>query len=485
MIRRAGVTLAAMVLFAGCAPTAEPRGFLGRLWHFEVGPDYRRPAVDMPDDFRGRLGPAEAESFADLPWWQVFGDAVLQDLIRRALAGNYNLQRAVASVEQARAQVGIAASQLYPQLGYQGSAERQKEFFTPNFPTTTFNLFQGALNVAWEIDLWGRIRRATEAARAQFWASEEARRGVVITLVSDVATGYFQLLELERELAIAHESADTYQRTLEVFTQRYLGGTDTKISTSRAEANLQASIASIAALRRQITQQEDAISVLLGTNPGPIERGIPLVAQTTPGTPPGLTTAVLRRRPDIREAEQNMINANAQIGVAVANFFPVLGLSALYGNSGSKISNVFKDGASVWNIAANLSGPIFQGGNLIQSYYAQQAFWDEMIADYRATIVEAFREVADALAAQVWLEEKRKAQETQVAALREAVELSLASYEVGVSDYLDVLDAEQQLYPAENSLAQTQLNQLLAVVNLYKALGGGWDVPSSDQEEGV
>jgi len=213
MIRRAGVALAAMVLFAGCAPTAEPRGFLGRLWHLEVGPDYRRPGVDMPDDFRGRLGPAEAESFADLPWWQVFGDAVLQDLIGRALAGNYNLQRAVASVEQARAQVGIAASQLYPQLGYQGSAERQKIFFTPNFPSTTFNLFQGALNVAWEIDLWGRIRRATEAARAQFWASEEARRGVVITLVSDVATGYFQLLELERQLAIAHESEETYRRT--------------------------------------------------------------------------------------------------------------------------------------------------------------------------------------------------------------------------------------------------------------------------------
>ena len=485
MIRCAGVTLAAMVLFAGCAPTAEPRGLLGRLWHLEVGPDYRRPDVDMPDDFRGRLGPAEAESFADLPWWQVFGDPVLQDLIRRALAGNYNLQRAVASVEQARAQVGVTASQLYPQLGYQGSAEREKIFFTPNFPSTTFNTFQGALNVAWEIDLWGRIRRATEAARAQFWASEEARRGVVVTLVSDVATDYFQLLELERELAIAHESADTYQRTLEVFTQRYLGGTDTKISTSRAEANLQASIASIAALQRQITQQEDAISVLLGTNPGPIERGIPLVAQTTPETPPGLTTTVLRRRPDIREAEQNMINANAQIGVAVANFFPVLGLSALYGNEGSKISNVFKEGASVWNIAANLSGPIFQGGNLIQSYYAQQAFWDEMIADYRATIVEAFREVADALAAQVWLEEQRQAQERQVAALREAVELSLASYEVGVSDYIDVLDAEQQLYPAENSLAQTELDQLLAVVNLYKALGGGWDMPSSDQEEGV
>ena len=183
--------------------------------------------------------------------------------------------------------------------------------------------------------------------------------------------------------------------------------------------------------------------MLLGTNPGPIDRGIPLVAQTTPETPPGLTTTVLRRRPDIRQAEQNMITANAQIGVAVANFFPVLGLSALYGNAGSKIENVFKDGASVWNIAANLSGPIFQGGNLVQSYHAQQAFWDEMIANYRATIVEAFREVADALAAQVWLEEERKAQETQVAALREAVELSARERRLRggeLSDYIDVLD---------------------------------------------
>jgi multidrug efflux system outer membrane protein len=358
----------------------------------------------------------------------VFGDPTLQELVRRTLAGNYDLQSAVARVDEARAQVGVAASDLYPHIGYQGSAEREK-ILTPGFPSTTFNIFQGAFNVAWEIDLWGRIRRATEAARAQFLATEEVRRGVVVTLVSDVATDYFALLELDRELAIAHESAETYQRTLDVFTRRYVGGTDTKISTSRAEANLQSSLANIAALGRQITQQEDALSVLLGTNPAPVERGMPLVAQATPVTPPGLTTDLLRRRPDIRQAEQNMINASAEVGVAVANFFPTVGLSALYGNSGSKIGNVFRNGASVWNIAANVSGPLFQGGRLIESYRAQQAFWDETIAQYRATIVEAFREVADALAAEAGLAKQRRAQEAQVVALQEAVRLSLLRYE--------------------------------------------------------
>ncbi len=475
MTRRARCAVAALALLAGCAPTAEPQGLLGRLWRLEVGPQYERPAVDTPDDFRARVGPADAASFADLAWWQVFGDPTVQDLVRRSLAGNYDLQSAVARVEEARAQVGVAASALYPQLGYQGSAEREKIFLTPSFPSTTFNIFQGALNVAWEIDVWGRIRRATEAARAQFLATDEARRGVVVTLVSDVATNYFALLELDRELAIAHESTDTYRRTLDLFTKRYVGGTDTKISTSRAEANLQSSIASVAALERQITQQEDAICVLLGTNPGPVERGMPLVAQSTPLTPPGLTSDLLRRRPDIRQAEQTMIDANAEIGVAVANFFPIIGLSALYGNAGSKIGNVFKNGASVWNIAANLSGPLFQGGRLLESYRAQQAFWDETIARYRATVVQAFREVADALAAEARLAEQRAAQEAQVVALRDAVRLSLARYETGLSNYIEVMDALQLLYPAENALAQTERDQLIAVVSLYRALGGGWE----------
>src|SRR5205814_410482 len=281
----------------------------------------------------------------------------------------------------------------------------------------------------------------------------------------------------DRELAIALDSAETYRRTLDVFTRRYAGGTDAKRATSRAAANLQSSSANVAILERQVTQQEDAISVLLGANPERVGRGMPVVDQATPVTPPGLTTDLLRRRPDIRQAEQSMINANAEIGVAVANFFPTVGLSAMYGNAGSKIGNVFKNGASVWNIAANVSGPLFQGGRLIESYRAQQAFWDETIARYRATIVEAFREVADALAAKTRLAEQRTSQEKQVTALHEAVQLSLTRYQAGLSNYLEVLDAEERLYPAENTLAQTQRDQLVAVVNLYKALGGGWAMP--------
>jgi multidrug efflux system outer membrane protein len=477
------IAVAAAVLLPGCALTNAPHGLLGKLWGLEVGPDYRRPAVEMPEDFRGRLGSAEAASFADLSWWEVFGDPVLQQLVRQALEGNYDLQAAVANVEQARALVGVAASRLYPQAGYEGAAEREKTLLIPNQPNSTFNVFLGAFNLAWEIDVWGRIRRSTEAARAQFLASEEARRGVVVTLVSDVATNYFRLLELDRELAIAHESADTYRRTLDVFTQRYRGGTDTKISTARAQASLQGSIAKIASLQRQIVAQEDAISVLLGSNPGPVERGTPLIAQTTPETPSGLTTALLERRPDVRGAEQSMITANAEVGVAVANFFPVIGLSALYGGESAKTQDLFKSSGNIWNIGADVSGPIFQGGRLIESYYAQKAFWDETIARYRGTIVKAFGEVADALAAQARLAEQRTAQEAQVAALQEAVDLALLRYKIGLSSYIEVLEAEQLLYPAEDALAQTQRDQLLAVVNLYKALGGGWEMPGEQVAE--
>jgi outer membrane protein, multidrug efflux system len=480
MMRLHCLALAAAVLVGGCAPIHQPTGFLGKLWRLEVGPQYKRPAVDTPDDFRGRLDPADAASFADLSWWQVFEDPQLHDLVGGALEGNYDLQAAVARIDQARAQIGVAASQFFPQIGYQGTATRQRipgGITFPTIPAATWNVFLGAFNVAWEIDLWGRIRRSTEAAQAQYLANDEARRGVVVSLVSDVASGYFQLLELDREFAIAHESAETYRQTLDVFTKRYRGGTDTKISTSRAEANLQASISTIAALERQIAQQENAISVLLGTNPKPIQRGMPLVDQPVPVTPVGLTSELLRRRPDIRQAEQAMIGANAGIGVAVANFFPTIGLSTLYGGASNKIGNVIKDSASLWNIAANLSGPIFQGGKLLESYYAQKAFWDETIASYRGTIVQAFREVADALAAQDRLAQQRKAQEAQVVALREATRLSLARYDTGLTNYIEVLDAEELLYPAESALAQTRRDQLVAVVSLYKALGGGWETP--------
>jgi multidrug efflux system outer membrane protein len=290
MMRIHCLALAAAFVVTGCAPIHQPQGFLGKLWRLEVGPHYERPAVDTPEDFRGRLDPAAAASFADLPWWQVFDDPTLHGLVGASLEGNYDLQAAVARIDQARAQIGVAASQFFPQIGYQGTASRARTpggIVASSIPGQTFNVFLGAFNMAWEIDIWGRIRRSTEVAQAQYLANDEARQGVVVTLVSDVASSYFQLLELDRELAIAHESAETYRQTLDVFTKRYLGGTDTKISTSRADAALQASLATIAALERQIAQQENAISVLLGTNPRPIERGRPLLPSRCPSRRPG------------------------------------------------------------------------------------------------------------------------------------------------------------------------------------------------------
>jgi multidrug efflux system outer membrane protein len=468
--------LGAMTL-AGCSATAEPRGLLGALDRLKVGPNYERPSTQLPERFRGQPDTADPASLADLPWWDVFGDPALQRLVREALENNYDLQTAIARIAQFRAQVGVVASDLYPHVGYDGAATRGKTFVPlVTGGNRTFNVFSGVLAAAWEIDVWGRIRRATEAARAQFLASEDVRRGVMLSLVSDVAAGYFVLLELDREREIARSSADTYQRTLDLFTQRYEGGKDTKLSTSRAEAALAASLATIARLDQAILQQENAICQLLGHPPRPIERGDPLTAQSAPAAPSGLTSDLLQRRPDIVRAEHDMMSANAEIGVAVANFFPRIGLSALYGGESDDIDNILKNNFSIWNIAGNVSGPIFQGGRLVEQYRARQAFWDETIAAYRGTIIQALREVSDALAAQSKLVERRAAEERQVKALAQAVELSLDRYRMGLASYFEVLEAQQQLYPAEDALAQSQRDQLLTVVALYKALGGGWSL---------
>jgi multidrug efflux system outer membrane protein len=441
-----------------------------------VGPDYQRPATSLPDRFRGQPGAVDRASLADLPWWEVFGDPALQSLVREALENNYDLEAAIARVEQFRAHVRVVASDLYPHVGYDGSATREKTFLpTASGASHTLNLFSGAIDVAWEIDVWGRIRRSKEAARAELLASEDARRGVMLSLVSDVAAAYFRLIELDRQHEIARSSTETYQQTLDLFTQRYEGGKDTKISTSRAEAALAASVATIARLDREIVQQENAISELLGAPPQRIERN-PLPAGAPPAAPAGLTSDLLERRPDILRAEHDMMRANAEIGVAVADFFPRIGLTALYGGERAELGNVLKDSFSIWNVAGSVSGPIFQGGRLVAQYHAQQAFWDETIAAYRGTILQALREASDALVAQSKLVDQRAAEERQVKALAAAVDLSLLRYRTGLANYVEVLEAEERLYPAQDALAESQRDQLLTVVALYKVLGGGWNL---------
>ncbi len=478
LVRRLVAVLLAAVAIAACSPTAEPQGIWARLWSLEVGPDYKPPPLKTPDDFRSQISPSEAASLADQAWWRVFNDKALQVLIVTALTHNYDLQLAAARVEQARAFVGVALSPIYPQIGYQAFVQRQKVFVPLEQAggNLTFNAFAGLFSFVWELDVWGRIRRSTEAARANLFAQEDVRRGVMLTLVSDVAAGYFNLLELDRELQIAQNSSKTYKETLDLFTRRFEFGRDNKLPVARAQAAYDFSIASIASLKRAIVQQENAISILTGAYPEEIPRGHQLIAQTTPPTPLGQTTALLQRHPDLLAAEQNMIAANAEVGVAIANFFPVIGLSALYGGQSPHIGDVVNSSFSIWSIAAGLAGPIFQGGRILETYHAQQAYWDGTIAQYKQTVLMAFREVSDALIAQQTLIAQRAAQERQVAALQEAVELALLRYTAGRASYFEVLEAEQLLFPAEDDLARTQRDQLLVVVNLYKAFGGGWNL---------
>jgi outer membrane protein, multidrug efflux system len=446
-----------------------------------VGPSYKRPDVAPVKEFRSQVGPSEASSLADLPWWQVFNDKALQALISEGLANNYDLQVTVARIDQAGAQERVVRADLWPQVEYQAIAARQKSFVPLQPPQNiTYNTFGTAASAAWELDVWGRIRRAGEAAQANLFAQQDVRRAVMLTLVSDIASGYFLLIELDRELAIAQESADVYKRTLDLFTQRFQAGRDSKLGVVRAQANYESSNATIAALKRVITQQENALCVLLGAYPHPLARGTVLTQQSTPATPVGLTTDLLERRPDVLQAEQVMIGANAEIGVAVANYFPRIGLGALFGWEATRPEDLFKSSFNIWQLAGNLAGPIFEGGRLKATVEAQEAFWNESIAQYKRAVTVAFQETSDALIAQQTLAGEREAQERQVDSLKESVDLALQRYDAGRATYFEVLEAEQLLFPSQDSLAQTQRDQLIAVVNLYKALGGGWNLKDAD-----
>lgn len=448
-----------------------------------VGPDYKKPEIAYPDNFRAApVTPAEAASFADLPWWDVFQDPALASLIRTGLANNPDLEIATSRIEQARALVGVARSEKMPQIGYQAGGGGEKTI-TPeedDIGAVSFGSVSGALNASWELDVWGRIKRQTQSARARLLAEEEVRRAVMLTLVSDIANGYFQLIQLDRELGISMESEGVFHKMHELFALRHEAGRDSRLPAERARALWDSSRAKSADLKREIAQQENAISILTGGYPGAIERGLPLTLQTMPATPIGLTTDLIRRRPDIRRAEAEMVGANAEIGVAVANFYPRIGLSTLLGFIGINAEGGLDGTFSFWRGVGGLAGPIFTGGRLESIYEQRKAYWDEAVAGYRKTILTAFQETSDALAAQEHLAARRSALEGQIQALRRAVDLASERYRGGRSTYFEVLEAQQQLYPAEAELARTEEAQLAAVVNLYKALGGGWKL--SDEQ---
>jgi len=447
-----------------------------------VGPRYRRPAVPTPETTRGQRGPADPASLADSPWWAVFRDPALQALVEEAIRSSHDLRAAAARVEQARNQIAVARADMFPQVSYQGQAVRERTFVPLPGATgnPTLNSFLGTFNLAWEIDVWGRIRRATEAARADYLAAEAARRGVLLTLVSDVAQAYFELLELDRELEITQGTTITFQDTLDLFRRRYAGGIGTLLEVSRASAALTQARAGIPELERQIVAKENQLSILLGRPPSDIARRKPLDGESPPPeVPVGLPSQLLERRPDIQQAEQAVVAANADVGVAVANFFPRLGLTGLYGGQSSELENVVKSAGNVWAIGGSLAGPLFQGGRLLASYRATSAAWDEAVERYQQATLQAFAEVSNALVTHQKLKGVHADRDETTKALQTSVALSLQRYNDGVANYFEVLEAEQQLFPAELDLARTQRDELVAVVTLYRALGGGWrlDVP--------
>jgi multidrug efflux system outer membrane protein len=433
-----------------------------------VGPNYQKPAVTVPQTWYGVDGAPGETSIGDTKWFDVFGDPVLRTLIEEALKNSYDARIAAARVKEARARYGIAGAARYPDVDYQVRAGFGRE------GGDTGAAVAANVGAAWELDLWGRIRRLNEAARAQYLASEEGRRAVQLALVSEVASAYFDLRELDEELEIARKTVGAFRNTVELFDNRLRGGTASGVETTRAEALLANAAAQIPLIERDIIATENELNVLMGRMPGPIARGASLNEQPLPAeVPAGLPSALLLRRPDVRAAEQALIAANANVGVAEAAFYPTLSLTGLLGVQSSDLSDLFT-GGRVWNIQAGLLGPIFNAGRLRNQRRVAVAQFDEALAQYEQSITRALADTSTSL---VTLEKLATAETERDHALRaneEAVRLVNLRYESGFSAYFEVLDAMQQLFLAQNNRARTHRDRLVALVQLYRALGGGW-----------
>jgi outer membrane protein, multidrug efflux system len=448
-----------------------------------VGPDYRRPPVTTPGVFRASPTPTapDAKSIADLKWFEVFKDEQLQELIRIALIQNYDLRDAVARVDAARANLGITQADQYPNFGIGADfntieLSRRGEFTVPrgtdrqrNFGTVFLNLF------TFEIDIWGRLRRATEAARAELLASDWNRKTVITTLVSDVATAYFNLLELDMELAIAKNTLTTRDESLRLIKLQAQGGVATLLDVRQGEQLVYGAAESIPNTERQIEQTENQISLLLGRNPGPVTRGRLLTEQQTPPeVPAGLPSSLLERRPDIQAAEQTLIAANANIGVAKAAYFPQITLTGEFGYQSTALSNLFSGSRRIWSFVPQVTQTIFDAGRITSGVELAEAQQRSALAQYENAIQTGFRDVSDALVAYQKVREVRVQRELLVIALQDRKRLAYLRYRGGVDTMLNALNSDQDLFVAELSLAQARLDELLSLVQLYRALGGGW-----------
>ena len=445
-----------------------------------LGPNYERPQILTPANYRGLVGAPAGESLADLPWWELFKDPVLQELTRESLQNNFDLRIAAARVEEARSLAGISRSFLYPQINLSGGGSVQQVSRVSEPPQSitadrTYKNWLLGFSLAWELDVFGRIRREAEAATAVFLATEQAQRGVFITLVADVAQSYFVLRELDLELEVSRRTLKLNDETVEFYRTRLTGGVSNRLELDQAVANRSRTAQVIPELERQIAVQENLINFLLGRNPGSIPRGAALTDQYSPPTiPAGLPSALLERRPDVQGAEQLLVAANANIGAAKALFFPNFSLTAALGSATRDLANIADSRAAIWSAAGGILQPVFQGWRIFWNYEATKARFEQAVAQYQKSAQNAFRDVADALVTIEKLTGVRAEQEEGVRALQNSARLSRVRYDTGLANYLEILIADQQLFDQELLLARTRGAQLNAVVQLYRVLGGGW-----------
>lgn len=445
-----------------------------------VGPNYKRPKVDAPSTYRG-LTPEEAarndiKSLADEKWWDVFRDDQLKELIKTALQENYNVQIAATRILEAQARLGITRSDQFPTVTAGASTINQRNAQQKFLPAIETNAHRVSLSLDWDLDFWGRFRRATEAARADLVASEWARREVITELIANVAGAYFRLRALDLQLEISQRALRSRQDSLRLTRLLAEGGATSELDVRQAEQLVYTASSQVPSLEQQIEQQENFISILLGRNPGPIPRGRALTEQAHPPTvPAGLPSSLLERRADLRQVEAQLVAANAQIGVARAAYFPDILLTGTTGYQSSALSSLFTGPAGLWNFGASLTQPIFTAGRLRSNVRLAEAQEQEAVLFYRATIQGAFRDVSDALIAYRKTQEFRAQQQLLADSAKDAARLSDMRYKGGAASYLEFLTNDTNYLTAELGLAQAQLDELLAFVQLYKSLGGGWE----------
>jgi len=444
-----------------------------------LGPDYRRPAVATPESYQHAA--AAARETANTAWWRQFGDPVLDDLIAEALANNKGVQIAAANVEQAAAVLTQTRAPLFPQVSYgaTGAEQRATESGATPLPAsvanpqTSYQLLAGA---SWEIDLWGRIRRLSEAARASLLASEEARRGVILSLVASVANGYIQLRSLDEELVIARRTLGAYGESVKLFELQFEHGQISQMTVQQARSQYETVAATIPQIEFQIAQTENALAILLGRNPGPIARGKSIEDLLLPAVPTGIPSQVLEQRPDVRQAEQDLVAANALIGAAKALYFPTISLTGAFGQASAELGDLFKGPSRTWSYSGSITGPLFAGGAISGQVRQAEAGRKAALLAYEAAIQAAFADTETALVAREKLVQQLEAQGRLVTAAREYVRLAQLQFDGGVTPYFTVLQAEQQLFPAELNHALYRGSLFASVVNIYKAMGGGWVV---------